>query len=89
MIERVVFIEFEDEAKDYMERNLDKGGGPKNSVIVPLSPASQLPFKMREIPHLNTVHFFDNAAHERALTQSEEWLLLLEWTASRDSLLTK
>lgn len=89
MINRIVFVEFEDEANAFIDRYLNNDGGIEHSAIVPLSLASQLPFKNRRIPYLNTLHFFDNESHVRTLSQSEEWLQLLESQLETENILHK
>ncbi len=78
MKKRLVFVEFEDEANSFIDQHLERGGGMKSTSIVAMSLVSQLPFKNRKIPYLNTLDFFGSDAHEQCLARSEEWLQLLE-----------
>lgn len=89
MIKRLVFVEFEDEANAFIDRYLEPGGGMRSTAIVALSLASQLPFKNRKIPYLNTLQFFDSDAHVQNLAQSEEWLQLVESRLDAGNILHK
>jgi hypothetical protein len=77
-VERVVFLEFEDEAEAFIETFAGKERELNHTRIVALSLPVQLALRTRGIPFLNSVSFFNNHSHARALEQSEEWLRLLE-----------
>jgi len=78
--ERLVLIEFEDEANAYLAaREKDKSApGSMEDHIISLSLPVQLILQKNGIPYENTLAYFDNDAHARAMEQSEKWLTLFE-----------
>jgi len=77
-MDRVVFLEFEDEVEAFLGTIADQDRDLNNTVIVALSLPVQLALKSRGIPFMNSVSFFNNGSHARVLEQSEKWLQMLE-----------
>jgi hypothetical protein len=88
-VEQVVFLEFEDEVEAFSGIVVGKDKELNNTVIVALSLPVQLELKNRGIPFLNSLPFFNNHSHARALEQSEKWLKLLESNLDPGEVLNK
>jgi hypothetical protein len=87
VIEQLVVLEFEDEAKAYLRVCQEDKIISGSICIIPLSLPAQLILKKNNIPYQNTLAYFDKHAHARAMEQSEEWLTLLESFTGLDELL--
>lgn len=77
----LVFLEFADEAKDFIrfrEENKDLFPKEREITIIALSMAAQLELKRTGIPFRNTLSFFNNDSHADVLIRSEEWLTEIE-----------
>ena len=78
MAETLVMLEFEDEALAYVDSCAMDSASSDQIRVIALSLAAQLVLKANSIPYQNTLPYFDNQAHARALIRSEEWLQLIE-----------
>lgn len=78
MAEKLVFIEFEDEARDYLEVCQKNNISVGSHKVIPLSLPVRLILKKNNIPYQDTLLYFDNKSHYRAMKQSEDWLNILE-----------
>lgn len=70
----VVLLEFEDEAKaflDYCKRN---SLSPEKFQIISLSLEVQVLLKKMGIPNQNTLPYFSNGSHARMMVKSERWV---------------
>jgi hypothetical protein len=89
MTETLVFLEFEDEAQAYIKScNKDKIEAGEETIIT-LSMAVQLALKRKGIPYQTTLPYFDNQAHARVVTRSEEWLNHIESYIDPDKILVR
>lgn len=77
MGERVVLLEFEDEADSFLGYCRNHGISPNNFHIIALQPRVQVFLKNRDVPYENTLLYFSNESHARALLKSEEWVRFL------------
>ena len=78
MSEALALLEFKDEAEAYVNGAFTDEHAGEDSRVIALSAAAQLVLKANNVPFENTLPYFSNAAHARALTVSEDWLKLIE-----------
>jgi hypothetical protein len=87
VIDELVIVEFEDEAKAYLRVCHEDKIASGSTCIIPLSLPAQLILRKNNISFQNTLAYFDKHAHARAMEQSEEWIALLESFTGMDKLL--
>ncbi len=76
----LAFLELEDEVDSFLASSCCSDGAPSNgnTTVVALSLPVQARLKEIGIDYLDSLPFFDNRAHARALEQSEAWLCSIE-----------
>jgi hypothetical protein len=77
MAEKIVLLEFTDEAEAFLKYCKDKSVSAKDFRIIALQPQVQVFLKSKGIPYENTLSYFTNQSHARALMQSEKWYRFL------------
>ncbi|MBU0630379.1 MAG: hypothetical protein KKC80_05605 [Candidatus Margulisbacteria bacterium] len=75
--EKIVLLEFTDEAEAFLEYCREQALSPMDFRIIALQAQVQLFFKSCNIPFENTLPYLSNQAHSRALLQSEKWYQFL------------
>jgi hypothetical protein len=90
MTERVVFLEFIDEVEAFLatlETSTSSNRLMESTTIIALSMAAKVTLKKQGIPYQDTLSYFDNDSHVRALKKSEEWLQQIESFMQNDEIL--
>ncbi|MFC1941546.1 hypothetical protein ACFLWL_04040 [Chloroflexota bacterium] len=80
MGEKIVLLEFADEADAFLRYCENQATSPDCFHIIALQPQVQVFLKNLNIPYENTLPYFSNQSHARALSKSEEWYQFLATT---------
>ena len=80
MPDRLIFLEFADEADAYLDQFKQESSRSPGSQFISLDPKVQVHLAARDVQSVNTRCYFDSNSHARALRKSHE---LLDWIASR------
>ena len=75
---KVVLLEFPDEAEAYVDQCHSRGLDPAAAQIIALHPKVQLCLDRRGVPSVNSLSYFTSDSHARALRKSHELLTWLE-----------
>ena len=70
---RIVLLEFIDEAKAFLTYCEEYSNAPELYCIIALHYEVQVYLKQRNVKYENTLEYFSNQHHKRALLKSEEW----------------
>jgi hypothetical protein len=70
----VALLEFEDEARAFLDYCESNSLSPRRFKIIALSPKVQIFLKRMEIQYENTLPYFTNESHARLMLKSERWL---------------
>ncbi|MBU0686392.1 MAG: hypothetical protein KKB81_00875 [Candidatus Margulisbacteria bacterium] len=76
-MKKVVLLEYADEAKSFLDYCKTQSVLPADFRVVALEPEGQVFLKKLGVPYENTLPYFSNESHARALLKSEEWFKLL------------
>lgn len=76
--DRIVLLEFPDEAKAYVEHCRRQGMDPSASTVVSLNPMTHVWLLQHSVRCVNSLSFFTPESHARGLHKSEELRLWLE-----------
>ena len=82
-VERVVLLEFPDEADAYVNCSLERGIDPGASRIISLDPKTEACLRRQGIDCVSSLSYFTSASHARALRRSRD---LQSWLEQRFSL---
>lgn len=80
MKEKIVILEFADEAEAFLNYCRENSISASEFKIIALQPQVQVFLKNRNIPCENTLPYFSNQSHAKALAKSEEWYQFLAKT---------
>jgi len=70
---RVVLLEFKDEARAFLTYYEEHNDAPESYCIIALQDEVQVYLKRRGVKYENTLEYFSNTHHGRALSKAEEW----------------
>lgn len=84
MAEKVVLLEFVDQARAFVADIEQKGLNPSSYRVIGLEPAVRAFLKSKGIECLDTLPFFDNEAHARLLYESEKLTQSIECSLCLD-----
>jgi len=73
MPKKIVLLEFPEEAKYFLDYCKSQALSPNSFHIIALQPKVQAYLKKLGISYENTLPYFTNQEHDRALLKSEEW----------------
>jgi len=78
LMDRVVLLEFPDEAEAFITQYRHQGLDPASAKVICLDAKAQVWLRQQGVESVNSLPYFDSASHARALRKSHELLYWLE-----------